>query len=165
MKQLGFAILVLLAVGCGKPVVQAPVETSVAPTPTLAPVHEVSHDETEFESLVSPVDPACPLYFPKAGLCAAVEWKKTPSADEPLELQVRFWVAGAGTRDAGPYVTPSVAPKAFFIMKCCKTPKACPLKAEQTGVYSASGITLITGEYWHYVQVGTEKASSDVVVP
>ncbi len=158
MKNTWIGILVFLAPACGKPVVVSPVENTTAAHP------EVSHPASE-PLAAAAVDAACPLFFPKAGLCGGVEWKTSPSADAPSDLVLRFWKFGAGTREAGPYVTPSVQPKAFFIMKCCKTPKGCPLKAGEAGVYSASGITLMSGEYWHYVQLGSEKASLDVVVP
>jgi hypothetical protein len=154
-------VVVLLAVACGKtPLAQTSSSgghgVSVAPQPTGA--------GTAGAGLTLPVDASCPLYFPKAGLCASTEWKTAPSADIAGEVEIRFWNMNSGTRAAGPYVIPAIEPKSFFVMKCCKTPSRCPLTKSAEGTYSASGLNLVPGDYLHYVLVGAEKASLDVTV-
>lgn len=50
---------------------------------------------------------ACPLSFPKAKLCANLEWLSPPSLDEekPGRLRLRFWNSETGAA-SGPYVNP-----------------------------------------------------------
>lgn len=110
---------------------------------------------------------ACPLDFPKAGLCAKVQWTKTARSEEAGEFLLSFWDKSTGTEN-GPFVDPVQAPTTIFEMKCCHTPTAFALVRQNDGVYTAEVKNLAAGEYFHHIRLGKEAASesvtSDVVV-
>jgi hypothetical protein len=155
-----FLLAILVLAACGRPSVGVRDNIDIG-TPSEA----VRLDESDFARLETRVvNAACPLSFPQAGLCAAFTWPNAPTADAPARAELRFWEAGRGDAENGPFVEPPAVPKAFFIMKCCRTPSGCSLKKTAPGTYAASNIKLLPGEYWHFVQVGTEKAAADITV-
>lgn len=53
---------------------------------------------------------ACPLAFPKTGLCGSIEWTDSPVGDRQGALLLRFWEAGKGDAVDGPFVAPTLRP-------------------------------------------------------
>jgi hypothetical protein len=51
-------------------------------------------------------DPACPIEFPKAGLCAAFDWLVIPTTENEAKLTLRFWDM-ATSKPIGPYKDPT----------------------------------------------------------
>ena len=51
----------------------------------------------------------CPLSFPKAGLCATIQWDSQPTASRPNAFTLKFWDA-QNSSEAGPYRAPSSEP-------------------------------------------------------
>ena len=49
---------------------------------------------------------ACPLSFPRSGLCAALTWTRPPAEEQTGSFELAFWRAGK-PESGGPYVDPA----------------------------------------------------------
>ncbi len=152
MKKL--FVLTLFLAACGRQTVAHRDSVDVPGTPVEAPGPKSAPTDS------APTESASDFVFEKAALNADLKWDAPITADGPAAFEVQFWKQGDTTRAS---VAPEIAPKAFFVMKCCKTPTATDLKAVGGG-YRAEDVVLFPGEYWLYVQVGDEKTSVDVSV-
>lgn len=97
----------------------------------------------------------CPLSFPKAKLCASLEWLSPPSLDEekPGRLRLRFWNSETGTA-SGPYVNPdSVLSGAKVAVKLWMPDMghgSSPVKvgSSDTGIFDTQDVYFSMGGHW-----------------
>lgn len=107
-------------------------------------------------------DPDCPLRFPKAGLCGALEFASAPTAQAPVKFSLSFWNE-SDTRGTLVAVQPL---HLIFEMTCCRTPTVAKFTRGADGVYRGQ-VVLEPKNYWAHVQVGGkggERATVDVSV-
>jgi hypothetical protein len=109
--------------------------------------------------------PACAFHFPKAALCASLEWIVKPSHDEKAEFRLRFWHERDGT-EHGPYVDPPHAVAAKLWMPAMGHGSS-PVRVGQEkdaslvpipGVYLATDVFfMMDGEWEIWVQLKRER--------
>ena len=91
---------------------------------------------------------ACPLEFPKSGLCASLSWDTALSSDAENRATLRFWDKASGTA-AGPYrdVDGEVA---FVLWMPAMGHGSSPvtITPQGAGVYSATRVYFIMPGAW-----------------
>jgi len=88
-------ILLFIASACGK-------------SPLL---NHANAADSATSGLSSPAPAACPLSFPKAGLCASLSWSSGPSAEAMNSFALKFWSVSSAT-SSGPFSDPA---KSVFV--------------------------------------------------
>lgn len=115
-------------------------------------------DELKFQSK-SPSG-ECPLFYPRADLCASITWDVAPTNEIDGELTLRFWSASEGT-PSGPYVQPSQTPFVKLWMPDMGHGSS-PVKLALEGdAYKAVDVHFVMGGNWE-VWVQLKNASTVV---
>ncbi len=65
------------------------------------------HEERRATQTLQADAGVCPLYFPKADLCALIEWPKAPAVKRFAEAKIKFW-SKTHSSSQGPYRQPDL---------------------------------------------------------
>lgn len=106
VSLVGISLLLLAAPGCGRSPLM-PLDESKAVT-TREPAVRTATPETSPGANpgstpgASPEAAACPIAFPKSGLCASLAWDGEIAGDDENSFTLKFWDKTSGSA-AGPY--------------------------------------------------------------
>lgn len=104
---------------------------------------------------ISSANAACPIVFPKAGLCASLEWMKKPTEDQTGSLGLRFWNS-TGASASGPYRAPAqkVAVKLWMASMGHGSSPVSVQPTTTPGVFEATGVYFsMPGDWEIWVQL------------
>ena len=93
----------------------------------------------------------CALYFPKADLCASIEWPTAPVVRRYSEAVVKFW-SKSQSSSAGPYRKPDLKIGFEPIM---------PNMGEHPGVYRVKKIYFSMGDLWE-IRLQLRRSETDI---
>lgn len=95
---------------------------------------------------------SCPMVFPKAGLCAKIDWIAGPTVGSDSTYQITFWQKEGGA-ETSPFIPPTAEVGSLLRMTCCGSVHFPTVKKSSTGKFTVTEAKFMTGNWEVYVQL------------
>lgn len=109
----------------------------------ISPANNTFNEETK---------ETCQLYFKSQDLCASIQWKIGPTADEDSSFDLKLWKKTGGSVK-GPFTEPLGQTTSFLRMNCCGTISNPKIAKVADGQYSVTKARFMPGKWEVYVQL------------